>query len=411
MLLKRCKICDANGMRDGDIRIVGSKIVQVASDLKKEPNEEILDCNELVLMPAMIDMNVRVLDDILTQKNLIHTKHNALKGGVGHIILMPDSMPLIDNEAVIELVNTNAQIDGEINALALCHGVRADGSLSDVSILIKSGCVGIYAPSFLNGNILRRLFEYAQLWDVPIFCRCEDLTISGNGVMNEGHYSAKYGLPGIAGISETIEVAKICEIAIDKKVKVIFQALSSARSLQIIKNAKKEGASVYAEVSIHHLALTEKACEGFDTSAKIKPPLQSNQTRIKLNEALKNGDIDFLTSLHSPKSISKKDMAFEEASFGIDAIKDYFGLLYTNLVKNGLISLSELSKLTSLNQANLLKFNKGLIQEGYDADIMLVSLNSQRYIDDPFSPYKKSEIFGEVLFMAINGDIKLNRLL
>ncbi len=405
MVVKNLKSID----QDGHISIIteDKKIKEVT---KNCDFNDAIDGNGLLALPALFDLNLRVRNDSLTHDRLKMMSVDAKEGGVGAGLLMPDSVPPIDNEAVIELINTDVK-EREIELYPVCLGVKENNKLTDISILIKKGCVGIYAPSSLNGGLLRRIFEYAKLWDVPLFCHCEDVSLASNGVMNEGHYSAKYGLPGIPEIAETKEVAKLCEIAIDTGAKVVFQSLGSARSVEIIKKAKEQGANVFAEVSIHHLSLTEKACEGFDTSAKIKPPLGSNQTRLKLLEALKNGDIDFLTSLHSPKSITKKDLAFEEASFGIDAVNDYFPLLYTNLVRNCTIGLDRVLECACKNQAKLLnQQNRGELKEGFGADFIVVDTESSKCIETPYSPYKRSELFGQVKLVVINGEIKLNRL-
>lgn len=404
MLIRGALVCDSQQERLQDVRIAEGRIVELGERLPTWDDEKVIEADGKLLLPSMIDCNVRIWDDNLTLQNLSQLSINALKGGVGHLLLMPDSSPGIDNEAVVEFVMANTANSTGVRIRPVCNGVRNDGALSEVSILLKQGCAGIYAPSSHNGNLHRRIFEYSSLWDAPIFCRCEDVTLSGIGVMNEGFFSAKLGLPGIPAIAETKEVAKLCEVALSTDAPVVFQSLSSERSVHIIEMAKQEGARVHAEVSIHHLALTEMQCERFNTAAKIKPPLKSDATRKKLLESLKNDSIHLLTSAHSPKSVTKKDLAFEEASFGIDAIDHYFPLLYTHLVQQEGLSLSRLSALTSYHQAQLLKLdNVGLIQEGWEANLMLIDPLKSKKIKSPFSPYRNQEVQGEVQVVWIEG--------
>ncbi len=406
MVIKSAIVCDKNREEKLDVRIKDGKIFEISKVIKEEQDEEIIYADGLYLLPSLIDLNTRVHDDALTINNLKKLSKECLKGGVGSVALMPDSTPPIESEAVVELVNTNKT---EANIYPVIKAINRNLNLSDISILIKRGCKGIFADSDLNGNMLRRIFEYANMWKKPLFCRCEDSSLSSNGVINDGFLSAKMGLPGIPALSETKEVAKLCEVAIGTEAKIVIQAISSERSLQIINRSSfKE--KIYSEISVHHLAITEDLCEKFNTSAKIKPPLKSDTTRRRLLEALKRGEVDLLTSLHSPKSVTRKDVAFELADFGIDAISDYFSILYTFLVKNSHINLQKLSELTSKNQAEVLGIEgKGLIEVGYIADLILVDLKPSRLIEDRFSPYYNYIFYGEVCKNIIEGRVVYSR--
>lgn len=398
MLIKNCIVCDKNRIIPSDVRIENEVITAVAEDLMPVENEKVIDASGKYLLPAMIDLNIRVKNDLLTQKNIRGLSENCLKGGVTSVALMPNSEPSIDTVEVVEYVLFNTGGKEQITIYPVCQGIRDDKTLSNISILIKSGCVGIFARSSFKGNLLRRIFEYSTMWKVPIFCRGEDLSLSGNGVMNEGYLSAKLGLPGIPAIAETKEVAKLCEISYSTDAPLVIQTVSSDRSIQIINKAKAEGANVYCELSINHLVLTEGACKDYNTYAKIKPPLKSNQTKQKLQNALKSGSIDFLTSAHAAKSVTRKDQAFEEADFGIDNIRDYFSLCYTHLVDKEIISLSRLSELTSYNQAKLLgiESKKGLVEAGYDADLILVDPGHEYVVGQENTPYHRHTLKGRV---------------
>jgi dihydroorotase len=255
------------------------------------------------------------------------------------------------------------------------------------------GCNGIYVESKMDSNILKRVFEYGKMKNQPIFCFCENKELIQNGVINDGNLSAKLGLPSIPKIAETSEVAKIIEIAKDINCKVIFKAISTARGIELIDNFTK-GKS---EVSINHLLLNEDCCSNFNTYGKIQPPLREKYEKNKLLNLLKNKKIDILTSLHSHTSKTQKDLAFEEASFGIDTISNYFSLIFS-LVKNNYISLEYLSEISSFNPAKILGLNKGLIKVGYDSDLIIVDLNKQINIKEKKSPYYGKKLFGKIIY-------------
>jgi len=343
-----------------------------------------------------------MLNDNLTHRNLAYLSGAALKGGVGSLMLMPDSVPEIKSEAVVEFVFSFDSSTG-VNIIPSCMGIKDDNGINDISLLLKRGCKAIYAHSHNNGNLLRRVFEYSKMWKAPVVCRCEDRSLSGEGVMNEGYLSACLGLPGIPAMAETKELAKIIEVAIGTGAIVLAQTLSSPRSLEIIKRGKGEYENLYSEVSINHLLLNEEICEGFNTSGKLKPPLKSEASRQKLLKFLQDGEIDFITSAHAPKSVTKKDLAFEEASFGVELIDSYLSICYGGLVKTGIITLKELTRLTSFNQAKLLGLNKGLIKEGYDADLVIFNPKESVRIEKNFSPYDGMEFGGRVKYNITKG--------
>ncbi|MGP1450369.1 MAG: metal-dependent hydrolase [Wolinella sp.] len=403
MIIKGAIVCDSQHEQKDDVRVRDGKIVDIQKSIMPEPNEEVINADGLWLMPAMIDLNARVANGVLTGKNISTLSQKAAHGGVGTLALTPDCTPMLDSEAPIELLYS-VKSELSANIIPLASALRRDREkLTDLSILHKMGCGGIALASELDGNLIRRVCEYSLMLKTPIVCRCEDSSLRGNGVMNDGYLSSRMGLPGIPSLSETKEVAKMIETAIFMKVPMLFSALSSERSIKLISRAKEEHNQIYSEVSIHHLSLSEELCSGFNTGAKILPPLKSESTRKKLTNLLKNGEIDVITSLQSEQSISKKDVAFEEAAFGIDVFNDYFTLCYTYLVRQAKLTLSELSRLTSYNPARILGLNKGYIGIGADADLILVDTKCSKVIEDSLSPYYNTILYGAIARTIVNG--------
>ncbi|CAM2877459.1 amidohydrolase family protein [Helicobacter burdigaliensis] len=402
MIIKGAMICDAKQEQRGDVRIEEGKIIKVARSILPNENEEIIDAEGMVLLPSAIDLNVRVKDLKLTKNNLIELSKKALKGGVTLGVLMPDCKPSLSTEMGVELLNAlkedfRAKI---IPAVASCTERLSSGNygINELSTLHKKGACAIYTKSSEEGNILKRACEFSSMLKMPMFFECEDESLSANGVMNDGELSWRLGLPAIPTLSETKEVAKIAEVVCFMGVKSVFLCISTERSMEILLEAKKRNKDIFIQTSIHHLMLTENLCNGYNSAAKIKPPLKGEATREKFVKRLKKGEIDLITSLQSEKSLSQKDLAFDEAAFGVDMIEYYYPLCYTALIKEMHLSLQEMSKLISYNPALVLgvEKNRGLIEVGYDADLVLLDPKENEVIGEVSSPYYDKILSGKI---------------
>ena len=215
--------------------------------------------------------------------------------------------------------------------------------------------------------------------------------------MLDGDFSSKLGLAGIPQLSEVLHVSRMIEIARYFKIKILFKAIASPRSVELIAKAKEEGVAVSCEVSLHHLLQCDAACEGFNTMAKLDPPLASQNDMLLLQKALKNGDIDVLTTLHQPNSPVNKEVAFYDASYGCSAIADALPLYYTKLVKSGLISMAELIKLTVKNPAKSIKIEAGEIKVGVEANLILFDVEQTTTVKDSGSLYNTQELSGSIV--------------
>lgn len=412
MIIKGAMVCDANGEQRGDVRIEEGKIVQTSRSILPQDNEEIIEAENLVLLPGAIDLNTRVGNGILSKENLLKLSYKAAAGGVTQALLIPDCRPTLSSELGLELLNAiKENLKAEIIGIAEAVNAESKRELNELALLYKKGAKGIFAKSNTDGNLLRRACEFALMFDVPMFFACEDESLSANGVMNDGELSSALGLPAIPTLSETKEVAQMGEMARFMGVKAVFLALATQRSIEIIQQlkasknkTKEQKAELHLQTSIHHLLLTEDLCGNYNTAAKIKPPLKSESTRKQLIKSLKQGEITLLTSLQSEKSLSQKDLAFEEAAFGVDMIESFMGLCYTLLVKNERLTLSEFSKILSFNPANVLGLTtKGLIAPGYDADLVLFDPKATSVVDNVESPYYDSIIQGQVKRVFVSG--------
>ncbi len=394
MIIKNAIVCDAECEREVDVRIEDSIITEIGANLSSD--NETIDAKGLYFIPLLVDTNIRVQDSILNAKNIKALCNKALKAGIGHIVLNPDTTPAIDNEIVLEFAQnglhnlTGSKVDLMINTL------KEDSTLSNIAILLKSGAAVPYMSTIAKNDLAIKIAQYCQMYGVTLFCKAEDNSLISSGVMLEGDVSSKLGLAGIPDLSEVLHVSRMIEIARHFKIKILFKSIASPRSIYLIDKAKKEGVYVRCEVSIHHLINSDEACENFNTAAKLNPPLACKSDRIELLEALKSGKIDILTTLHQPSSPVNKEVAFYDAAYGCEGIENAISLYYTKLVKSNIISMSELVRLCVRNPADAIGEQKGVIKVGQRVNAMLFDPKKVVTMDEKLSLYCKEELYGKI---------------
>lgn len=383
MIIKNAKIY---GKELKDLEISQGLIQKIGENLQ---GEEIFDAKGLTLLPSFIDLCVYLKNDKFSLNHLDLLEKECLKGGISTILLR-DVMDFDEETFILFLQNLSHR------TLQIFSSVKVKEPLKNIASMINQGAVALELESKLNANILKIAMQYALMKKVPIFAKCLNEDFDDNGVMNDCLLSSKLGLIGMSELAESSEVAKLKEIAAFYQSEVIYDCLSLARSLKIATDET-------ILVSIHHLIKNENACENFNTAAKIKPPLRSEEDRAFLQNALKKGKIRFLSAMHCPKSSNLKDLAFDEAAFGIHSICEYVSLCYSFLVQNDFISWEKLCEATSLNPAKFLKLNSGEIKEGKEANLILFDENVSTKA--PLnSLYSKDTLKGEVKHHLLKGE-------
>lgn len=382
MIIKNAKIY---GKELKDLEISQGLIQKIGENLQ---GDEVFDAKGLTLLPSFIDLCVYLKNDKFSLNHLDLLEKECLKGGVSTILLR-DVMDFDEETFILFLQNLSHR------TLQIFSSVKVKEPLKNIASMINQGAVALELESKLNANILKIAMQYALMKKVPIFAKCLNEDFDDNGVMNDCLLSSQLGLIGMSEVAESSEVAKLKEIAAFYQSEVIYDCLSLARSLKIATDET-------ILVSIHHLIKNENACENFNTAAKIKPPLRSEEDRAFLQNALKKGKIRFLSAMHCPKSSNLKDLAFDEAAFGIHSICEYVSLCYSFLVQNDFISWEKLCEVTSLNPAKFLKLNSGEIKEGKEANLILFDENVSTKA--PLnSLYSKDTLKGEVKHHLLKG--------
>ncbi|HED8276347.1 TPA: metal-dependent hydrolase [Campylobacter coli] len=388
MLIKNAKIYGENLQ---DLLIKDGKIVKIGANL--DDNDEVLDAQGMTLLPSFVDLCVNLKNDKFSLSNLELLEKECLRGGVGAIILR-DCMDFDEESFSLFLQNLKTR---KIQIFPSICALDKQGKLKNLATLFNKGAHALELKSSSNANILRVGMQYALMKEKSLFVKCYDENFDDNGVMNDCEMSFELGLAGMSAVAESSEVAKIKEIAKIYGVKVIFDLLSLKRSLELL------GDENLKLISIHHLIKDDSACAGFNTAAKLNPPLRSKEDKESLKQALKQGKIDFLSSLHSAKSISLKDLAFDEAAFGIHSICEFMSLCYTFLIKERLLTWQNLCKVTSQNPSEFLGLNSGIIEVGKEANLVLFDENEE--ISAPKSSlYANDKLFGKVKLHLVKGE-------
>ena len=405
MLIKNASLPTDKGFKKVDIFIHQGVIEKIDSSIDCPKNEqELIDATGLIVLPGFIDLNVRFSNSILNQSHIDKLALRCLKGGVTTAVVMSDFTPKLESATLLELVKfkiDQASIDIQMSAPL---ADQKEDQLHNMATFLNNGASAILADSNRNANLLRRGMQYALMKNKPIFVQCYEPNLDDSGVMNDGVIASKLGLSGISKVSETTEVAKVSEMALVYQADVVLKTLSTRRSLEIVAWQKQKHPALFAEVSIHHLIKNDESCDGFNTYAKLMPPLREEKERLALIEALKEGKIDLLTSAHAPKSILYKDVAFEDAAFGLGSVEEFLTLAYTFLIKQGIIDFSKLIKLCAYNPALILKEpKKGRLEEGVVADIILFDPTKSKMIDDKHSLYFGDTLYGEVKQVIVDG--------
>lgn len=384
MVITNAIVCDVNGSKEVDVKVVDGKVVEIGTSLQ---DDEIMDAKGAYLLPSLVDKNVSLLDATLNAKSIHAIANEAKHGGVGRVVINPNTKPAIDNEVVLEYAQNSIKDIDDVQIDLMLNALQEDLSLSNIAILLKKGAVAPYMSTIAKNNIAIKIAEYVKMYDTTLYCKAEDNSLIHSGVMFDGDVSSHLGLVGIPELSEVLHVSRMIEIARYFDIRILFKSIASPRSIDLISKAKQEGVKVSCEVSIHHLVRCDESCMDFNTIAKINPPLASKADMLRLQELLKAGEIDTLTTLHQPNSPVNKEVAFDDAAYGCSALADALPLYYTKLVKSGIIDLQTLLKLTTDN---------GVIEVGSDADLVLFDPRQSYKVDNSDSLYNSEELFGTV---------------
>jgi len=359
-----------------DLLIEDGRVVKLDGGIKKPKDCAAFDATGLVVSPGLIDIHVHLREPGQEYKETVRTgTMAAAAGGFTAVACMANTEPVNDSRSVTEHILLEAGRHGYARVYpigAVSKGLKGE-ELAEIGDMVRAGVRAISddGKPVMNAELMRRALLYAQHFDVPVIQHAEDLTLTGNGVMHEGEWSTRLGLPGIPGASEDVMVARDLILAEDTAGRYHVAHLSTARSLAMVRRAKAEGFRVTCEVSPHHLILTDEevAKSHFSTNTKMKPPLRSARDRDALLAGLADGSVDCIASDHAPHHADEKDVQFSLAPFGIVGLETTLSLCLDRLVRPGVLTLPRLVHLLSTGPARVLGVEGGTLKAGSVADV------------------------------------------
>lgn len=345
----------------------------------------VIDARGKAVVPGLIDMHVHLREPGFEYKETIRTGGQAAAaGGFTSVACMANTDPVNDHGAITEYMLRKARDEGCVRVYpigAITKGMKGE-VLSEIGELKEAGAVALSddGVSVKNSELMRRAMEYARGFDMLIISHCEDIELTGHGVMNEGYISTEIGLRAIPAAAEEVIVARDIILAKLARCRVHIAHVSTEGSVNLIRQAKAEGIPVSCEVTPHHLVLTDESCRDFDTSKKVNPPLRSERDITALRKALADGTIDCLATDHAPQGIIEKELEFDLAAFGVIGLETAFSITY-GLVEEGIIGLCDLIARWTTFPAGIMGIERGTLSAGADADLAIIDLDKEYVID------------------------------
>ncbi|MEK6618996.1 MAG: dihydroorotase [Nitrospirota bacterium] len=391
ILIKGGRVIDPGRVNGpADVLIENGKILAVGPTLvvsagKAAPAATIIDARGKLVLPGFVDLHVHLREPGFEYKETIQTgTAAAVAGGFTSVCCMPNTSPVNDNQSITEFILDQARAAG--NAHVFPIGAITKGSegkeLAEIGELRRAGCVAISDDGLpvINSLVMRRAMEYALAFDLPVIDHCEDLYLSEGGCMNEGLVSTQLGLPGIPAAAEDVIVARNLALAELTGARLHLAHLSTIGSVRMVREAKSRGIRVTAEVCPHHFSLTEEAVRGFNTHAKMSPPLRTWRDVQAVKDGLRDGTIDVIATDHAPHAVQDKQQQFAAAPNGIVGLETALPLTLA-LVDEGVLSLeSAVAKLTC-EPARAFGLPKGSLAPGADADVVVVDTEESWEVD------------------------------
>ncbi len=419
MIIKYGHLIDPADNLDGvyNIFVCDGKIKAVTKEEMLEGFEEaeIVDATGLCVFPGLIDLHVHFREPGFEYKETIETGAKAAAaGGFTTVCMMPNTKPVIDTPEKVRAAVLKAAKVTKINVLpigAVTMG-QMGKELADIEGMKAAGACAVSedGKSVMDSALMRRAMEIAKEADIAIFDHCEDANLVKGGVMNEGKRSAELNLPGIANRVEEIIEERDILLAELTGARLHLCHCTTAGSTVLLSEAKKKYDNITGETCPHYIALTEEDIPCDFGNFKMNPPLRTENDRLALKNAITDGSMDVISTDHAPHSKEEKEQSFLKAPFGIVGLETSFAVCYTELVKNGDMTINDLIVRMSAKPAEILKRKAGALKEGYPADITIADLNEEYEIDPSTfkskgvnTPFTGKKVFGRIKYTFAGG--------
>ena len=419
LLLQGGRIVDPSQGIDlvGDLLLRDGVVEHCGPSISVPEGAELVDCRGLVVAPGLIDVHIHLREPGREDVETVASgAHAAVAGGFTGVCAMPNTKPVTDNQATVGFVKRQGEAAGFARVYpygAISVGQKGE-TLAEMGEMVGAGAVAFSDDGrpVESAHLMRTALEYARAFNVPVAEHCEDMSLARGGAMNEGIVSARLGLKGIPAEAEEIYVIRDILLARRTGGHIHLCHLSTKGSVELVRWGKERGVNVTAEVCSHHISLTEDAVEGYNTNAKMNPPLRTAADVEALQQGLADGTIDLLVTDHAPHHYDEKEREFADAPNGIVGVETALGVNCTYLLHRGVLSLSHLIDAMSCKPARTFHLPGGSLRRGSIGDVTVFD-PSRRWVVDAArfkskgrnTPYGGHELTGQARVTIVGGRI------
>ena len=399
-----------------DLLIKNGKISKVSRSITSK-GAVTIDASDKIVVPGLIDMHTHLREPGREDEETIGSgTRAAVKGGFAAVCCMPNTTPPIDDQGTVRFILERAKEWGKCNVFPVgaITKKRSGQEIAEIGDLVEAGCVAISddGSPVMNAEIMRRALEYTKQFNIPVISHCENTNMTTDSQMNEGFISTKLGLTGWPSVAEEMMVARDIALCRYAGGRLHIAHVSTRRSVELVREAKKSGLPVTCEVTPHHLTLTDDLISSFDTNLKVNPPLRTAEDVDALIEGVGDGTIDVVATDHAPHAFFEKEVEFTAAPFGMTGLETALALILTEVVKKKGVSISSAIACMSCGPAKILNLDTGTLKPGSRANVTVIDPNVKWKVDsDKFesksrnSPYVGRELEGETYLTIVDGHI------
>jgi len=423
LLIQNGRIIDPANDRDsvGDLLIENGKIAPLSGGIftgDVSEVDQLIDATGLIVSPGFIDCHVAFREPGEDEDETIESgSAAALAGGMTTVAVLPDTSPPVDTRAAADFFVRQAERARKCRVYplgAVTSGLIGE-ELAEMGQLFAGGAVGFSdgKQAIANAEIMRRALQYTTIWDKPILHHAQVPELVHGAIMHEGFQSTKLGLRAMPAAAEHIMVLRDIALAEATKGRIHLMSISSKRSVEEIERAQRNNIRVTADVTPHHLLLTDEMLEGYDTNYKVSPPLRTEEHRQALIDGLKSGTIGMISSDHQPHAAEKKSLEIDHAPFGISGLETLLPLCLEALVQPQHLTMMQFIEKLTVNPASLLGLKGGRLDLGTPADVVIFDPNEEWTIDPSQfksrsrnTPFANRRVKGRVKHTIVSGEVR-----
>ncbi len=422
LLIRNGRVIDPANQLDKtcDVLIADGKVAEVGSldGAVEKSVERVIDATGKLVTPGLIDIHVHFRDPGDEEEETIASgSAAAVAAGFTSVVCMPNTNPAIESETDVEYVHRKGRQTRKthVYVMGAITKKREGVELAEMGMMAEAGARGFTddGNGVQNSAVMLRAMKYARMFDVVIAQHCQDDSFAANGVMNAGYCSTVLGLPGMDALAEEAMLWRDLQLVRKTQVRYHAQHISTAGSVELIRQAKRDSLPVSCEVTPHHLLLTEECCCTYDTNYKVSPPLRGQKDTEALKQAIAEGLVDALASDHAPHLQSEKELEFLAAPFGIASLECALGLYVKALIEPKIVDWPGLIRLMTVNPARIIGIDKGTLTRGKQGDVTIIDPNTEWQIDvskflskSRNCPYHGWKIRGKVEKAIVGGEVR-----